>query len=92
MFILYALMTAISVLLLVIIILANLDRVNGDVANYNTAVNKDPTLLAKIQAGLKTNNILITQLVLQAVSILMVATAPIVQATLNKIKFKRIEQ
>ena len=78
--------------LLVIIILANLDRVNGDVANYNTAVNKDPTLLAKIQAGLKTNNILITQLVLQAISILMVATAPIVQATLNKIKFKRIEQ
>lgn len=92
MLILYALMTAISVLLLVIIMIANLGRVNGDVANYNTAVNKDPTLLAKIQAGLKTNNILITQLVLQAISILMVATAPIVQAALNKIKFKRIEQ
>ena len=92
MLILYALMTAISVVLLVIIMIANLGRVNGDIADYNAAINKDLELYKKIQAGLKTNNILITQLVLQAVSILLVLTAPLVQAALNKIKFKRIEQ
>ena len=92
MLILYALMTAISVVLLVIIMIANLGRVNGDIAAYNVAAIKDPRLFEKIQAGLKTNNILITQLVLQAISIILVLTAPLVQAALNKIKFKRIEQ
>ena len=92
MLILYALMTAISVVLLVIIMIANLGRVNGDIAAYNVAAIKDPRLFEKIQAGLKTNNILITQLVLQAISIILVLTATLVQAALNKIKFKRIEQ
>lgn len=90
MLILYGLMTAISVVLLVLITTANLERLNGDISSYYATYDK--SILPNIDSGRKTNNILITQLVLQAISILMVLTAPLVQAALNKIKFKRIEQ
>lgn len=84
MLILYAVMTIICVVLTVIIFQANQLRFAQDLANkaaYDTLL-----------AGRKTKYILLTHLILQGVSIVLVATAPLVQAALNKIKFKRIEQ
>lgn len=90
MVLLYGFMTAISVTLLVIVMIANLERVNGDIASYYETYDK--AFLPNIEAGRKTNTILLVQIVLQAISIILVLTAPLVQAALNKIKFKRIEQ
>ena len=84
MLILYAVMTIVCVVLTVIIFKANQLRFAQDIASKAS--------YEILLAGRKTKNILLVQLVLQGISILMVATAPIVQAALNKIKFKRIEQ
>ena len=96
MLIIYFVMEAVIIVLLFKIFEANNVNIAEELANYNEAVaNKDEA--AKIIAlqyyeyGVNSYKQLMAQFVLLFTSLALVITAPLVQAGLNKLKFKRIE-
>lgn len=96
MLIIYFVMTGINLVLLFSIFNANtyniieeVNKLNDAIANNNEAARLEA--LKYYEYGLQSRSKLLTQIVLNFVTLALVITAPIVQAALNKLKFKRIE-
>jgi hypothetical protein len=96
MLIIYFVMAAAIVAMLIYIYRANQLNLIDEINLYNqAAANKDQasqnTYLDYINKGLVTKKLLTVQFVLLGVSVALVATAPLVQEALSKLKFRRIE-
>lgn len=96
MLIIYLVMVAVMIFLLFKISNANLVNIYDELEKYNQAVaDKDEATKAQAlyfyNLGIQSRGQLLTQIVLLFSSLGLVLTAPLVQAALNKLKFKRIE-
>lgn len=93
MVVIYTIMVAINVVLLFLILKANNQSVMQD---YNKMIDPSTDEAARlicekyVVLGRQCSNIVIVQIVLEIVSLVLVHTAPIVQAQLKKLKFKSI--
>lgn len=96
MLIIYYVMVIITIVLLFYIFKSNTVNLAEELAKYNQAV-ADKNEASKAEAlkyytlGVKARYQLLTTIILSFVSVVLVTTAPFVQAALNKLKFKRIE-
>ena len=93
MLIIYLVMWAITMYLLFTVLKANSLNLAEEYRDYNAATSesKKNEYLKYIVLGEKTASLLITQIVLEFISVVGVLTAPIVQNAFKKITFKPIE-
>ena len=96
MLIVYYIMWAIIVVLLFMLINANNLNLADESKNLQIAIDTQnfsqiDVIKGFINLGNQTKQILLVQLILQFVSVVVVTTAPLVQATLKKLKFKKVD-
>lgn len=95
MLIIYYVMWAIIIALMIMLINANNLNIADEWKKYNEKVVNDPINakenLHYYNLGNQTNKILIVHLVLEIVAFVVVTTAPLVQAALKKLKFKKVD-
>ena len=97
MLIIYYVMVIITIVLLFYIFKSNTVNIYEELEKYNQAI-ADKNEASKAEAlhyynlGIQSRYQLITTIILTFVSVALVTTAPFVQAALNKLKFKRIEE
>jgi len=97
MLIIYYVMVIITIVLLFYIFKSNTVNIYEELEKYNQAI-ADKNEASKSEAlhyynlGIKSRYQLITTIILTFVSVALVTTAPFVQAALNKLKLKRIEE
>lgn len=95
MLIIYYVMWAIIIALMIMLINANNLNIADEWKKYNEKVVNDPINakenLNYYNLGNQTNKILIVHLVLEIVAFVVVTTAPLVQAALKKLKFKKVD-
>lgn len=97
MLILYLVMVIINVVLLIIVLKANAASLLDEKASLAGFIAKgditgQATANEQIANCLASKKVLINQLIFIGVAVVVVLTAPIVQSSLNKLKFKRVEQ
>lgn len=96
MLIIYYVMWAVIIVLLFLLMKSNnlniadeQIKLNEAIANNNTS--QIGTYQKYIDLGNQSNGILLTQLIIEFVTVVLVSTAPLVQSKLKQIKFKKVD-
>lgn len=97
MLILYLVMVAINVLLLILVYNSNMSALTEErelLEGFIATGDKigESNAIEQIDHCLDSRKVLLAQMILIGVAVITVLTAPIVQSSLNKLKFKRVEQ
>lgn len=94
MLIIYYVLWALNIVMLILIYISNNAEIADELAILNSNVAESEKIIAKqyYELGLQSKSAILWQLILAGVSFVVVSIAPLIQARLKKVSFKKINE